>query len=295
MMNIEDIAARNIAIAQQRKLEADNAQELIPTQGDMTYFALDLESYTFKEDMAGMELPLFALRGDDHSVFSWTSVDGDRFVEVAPSTRGRATQHDKDFLIFVISQMVRAMEDGRQDTRNQYCRFRVYDYLKATGRGTSGQDYIDVETALVRLQGTSIRTNVKAGRRRIKKWFSLIAEVEVVERTGKNDQGWPTSVQFRISDWLYSSVVERHVLAINPAYFRIRSPIDRRLYELARKHCGKQEGYELAFDTLFAKLGSTDTSRKFKWRLLKGIKIPDYTVAYDAGTDKVVFAPVDKS
>lgn len=294
-MKIEDIAARNIVIAQQRKMEADAAQELIPAQGDMQYFALDLESYTFKEDMAGMELPLFALKGDDHSVFSWTSADGDRFVEVAPSTKGRATQHDKDFLIFVISQMVRAMEDGRQDANSQVCRFRVYDYLKATGRGTGGKDYAEVEQALVRLQGTSFRTNVKAGRRRFKKWFSLIAEVEVVERLGRGESGWAASVQFRLSNWLYSSVVERHVLAINPAYFRIRSPIDRRLYELARKHCGKQPRYELAFATLFDKLGSTDTPRKLKYRINKGVTIPDYTVEYIQETDKVVFRPVDKS
>lgn len=289
-MKIEDIAEKNSAIARQRALEKE--PELIEgDQGSLTFFALDLESYTFKDDVAGMELPLFALKGDDHRVFSWTSVDGDRFVEVAPSMKGRATQHDKDFLIFVISQMVRALEEGRADTGSQYCRFRVYDYLKATGRGTGGKDYADVEAALARLQGTAFRTNVKAGRRRIKKWFSLITDVEVVERTGQEDRGWPTAVQFRLSDWLYSSVIERHVLSISPAYFKIRSPIDRRLYELARKHCGKQARYELAFDTLFAKLGSTDTARKFKWRLTKGINIPDYQVEYDPAVDKVVFLP----
>ncbi|MBA4143306.1 MAG: replication initiator protein A [Nitrosospira sp.] len=43
---------------------------------------------------------------------------------------------------------------------------------------------------------------------------------------------------------LYNVVQAHEVLKINPSHFRLRKPIERRLYELARKHCGNQAHFE---------------------------------------------------
>src|SRR3546814_14372419 len=43
------------------------------------------------------------------------------------------------------------------------------------------------------------------------------------------------------SDWLFKMVEGRSVLTLHRDYFRLRKPLERRIYELARKHCGAQE------------------------------------------------------
>uniref|UniRef100_UPI001583636F replication initiator protein A n=1 Tax=Candidatus Williamhamiltonella defendens TaxID=138072 RepID=UPI001583636F len=40
-------------------------------------------------------------------------------------------------------------------------------------------------------------------------------------------------------------------------YFRIRKAIDRRLYEIARKHCAHQGEFTIALEKLHLKTGST--------------------------------------
>jgi plasmid replication initiation protein len=48
------------------------------------------------------------------------------------------------------------------------------------------------------------------------------------------------AIELRLSDWLYSAVLACEVLTLNRDYFRISGGLDRRLFELAREHCGSQ-------------------------------------------------------
>ena len=45
-------------------------------------------------------------------------------------------------------------------------------------------------------------------------------------------------VTVTLSDWIYRSVLARSVLTLHRDYFRLRKPLERRVYEIARKHCG---------------------------------------------------------
>ena len=71
-------------------------------------------------------------------------------------------------------------------------------------------------------------------------------------------------------------------------YFKLRKPIERRLYEIARKHCGKQSYWEIGLDNLKAKTGSTSTSKEFK-RMISAVIldnnthniIPDYKISLE--------------
>ena len=47
-------------------------------------------------------------------------------------------------------------------------------------------------------------------------------------------------VRIKVSDWTFRAVQGMEVLTINPQYFRLRRPLERRIYELARKHVGDQ-------------------------------------------------------
>jgi len=49
----------------------------------------------------------------DKTIWHWESKDGNRAITVTPSVLGRATQFDKDLLIYVVSQMTEALNRER--------------------------------------------------------------------------------------------------------------------------------------------------------------------------------------
>jgi len=80
------------------------------------------------------------------------------------------------------------------------------------------------------------------------------------------------------------------VLPISRNYFRLRRPLDRRIYELARKHCGHQSHWRVSFDVLQKKSGSTSPDKKFAFyirHLAASNHLPDYTMTIEG--DQVVF------
>ncbi|MEL7114952.1 MAG: replication initiator protein A, partial [Pseudomonadota bacterium] len=71
------------------------------------FFVCDIAAALPKDDMASMEHPVFSLSTrPDRRVLSYAHA-GIR-VEITPSVKGLATIHDKDVLIYCISQLVAA-------------------------------------------------------------------------------------------------------------------------------------------------------------------------------------------
>jgi plasmid replication initiation protein len=212
-------------------------------------------------------------------LWRWTSSDGKKTVEVAPGFYGRATQHDKDVLIFCTSQLVQSINAGKPAPR--VVRFTAYDFLIATKRGTSGGDYERLRDALNRLAGTQITTNIVTGRHRLAKGFGIIDSWDVIEK--KPGDSRMVAVEIKLSDWLFNAINAREVLTINPAYFELRKPLERRLYEVARKHVGKQGYWEISIEALRDKCGSTVARlRQFRSELEKIIEsdtLPDYRMS----------------
>ena len=54
------------------------------------------------------------------------------------------------------------------------------------------------------------------------------------------------------------------MLTLHRDYFRLRKPIERRIYELARKHCGQQAVVEGLLGLLLKKSGSKATDKEFR-------------------------------
>ena len=109
----------------------------------------------------------------------------------------------------------------------------------------------------------------------------------------KTRAGRMVSVSVTLSDWLYRAVLSKSVLTLNRAYFTLRRPLERRLYELARKHCGSQPDWPVAVSTLWKKSGSTSPIRVFRAMLrdiIKGDTLPDYTLTEEPG-DRVRVRP----
>ena len=228
--------------------------------------------------MGSMEHPIFSL-STKPDMKSREYTNGDTFIKVSPSAQGLATVHDRDVLIYCISQCMAAINEGRQVSRT--LKFTAHDMLVATNRQTSGRGYELLKDTLRRLQGTQIETNIKQGGTEKFSVFGLIDKAEVVRETR---DGKMQDIEITLSDWVYDAIENNNVLTLSPQYFQLRKPIERRLYELARKHCGKQSKWTAYLSTLANKTGSTSSAKEFKRMITKVVKdnaeqqyLPEYT------------------
>jgi plasmid replication initiation protein len=259
------------------------------------FFLCDMFDYALKDDGVSMEAPIFSLSTKaDTSIWHWESKDSLRAITVTPSVKGRATQFDKDLLIYVVSQMTEALNRERLDAQTRVVRFRVYDYLVSTNKPTGGKEYQRLQDALERLTGTRIKTNIKTGGVRVKEMFGLIESATIVEKALDDES--MIAVEVTLSKWLFNAVQAHEVLTINPDYFRLRKPIERRLYELARKHCGDQARFVIGVELLQDKCGSQSSLKEFRRALREVIEadtLPDYKLAIDNDKSQVVICMRD--
>ncbi len=169
-----------------------------------------------------------------------------------------------------------ALNAGRQVSRTLH--LKAHDLLVATNRETSGDAYRRLREAFERLAGTRITTNIVTGGQEITSGFGLIEKWEIVR---KARGGRMVSVAVTLSDWLYRAVLSKSVLTLNRDYFRLRKPLERRIYELVRKHCGRQPEWSVSVDTLLKKSGSASPRRVFRKMLRDMIAaqtLPDYAI-----------------
>lgn len=250
------------------------------------FFVADILDAIPKGDLASMEHPLFALKAGDMRVRHYER--GGNSVTIKPGPDGCATIHDKDVWIYCVSQLVEAMNRGREDV-GRVVRFTAYDFMLSTNRRTDGDSYNRMAEAMARLKGTTIETNIETAGQRERAGFGLVDSWRVIERDGG---GRMVAVEVELPRWLWRAVEARHVLTLSRDYFRLRKPLDRRIYELARKHCGAQPKWRVTVKTLHEKSGSTAPLRNFRIAvkaLAESNELPDYRVSFDQEGDAVTF------
>jgi plasmid replication initiation protein len=244
------------------------------------FFLCDVLAPVPKDDMASMEHPLFTLATrPDRRVLRYSH--GEARIEVTPSVKGLPSIHDKDILIYCISQLMAAVNEGRPTSAVLH--LKAHDLLVATNRETSGDGYRRLREALERLSGTRIVTNIETGGIESTRGFGLIDAWEILRRTRN---GRMILVTVTLSDWMYRSVISKSVLTLSRDYFRLRKPLERRVYEIARKHCGRQAEWRIGLETLLKKSGSTSPRRVFR-RMIRDMvaedALPDYRLELDEG------------
>ena len=164
------------------------------------FFVCDLFDAAPKGDMASMAHPIFSLSTKpDHRIRRYES--GANYVEVKPSADGLATIHDRDVLIYCISQIMAGLNKGRDVS--QTVRFKAYDLLVATNRNTAGTGYAQLKAALERLGGTRITTNITTGDVEVLDGFGLIDRFRIVRETR---DGRMQEVEIKLSDWVFNAI-----------------------------------------------------------------------------------------
>lgn len=245
-------------------------------QGDL--FVCELVDVVLKSDLASMEYPLYSLSKKPDRV-ARRYEHGNRWIEFRPSTKGLPTIYDKDILIYVISHIMR--EKQRSGIAPKRVKINPYHFMLFTNRSTGGRDYDALADSVERLDGTRYRTNVKMNGVQIDEWFGLIERVRIdSSEDGKKLHG----LEIELSSWAMEAIDKNAVLTLNKDYWRLRRPIERRVYEMIRKHCGKQTTWSMSVDNLHRKSGSLAKRWEFRRKLKEIVEdnhLPDYFVALD--------------
>ncbi|RII83858.1 replication initiator protein A [Neopusillimonas maritima] len=254
---------------------------------EVDYFVADIVDFSFKIDMWTLEWPLFTLEKKDIQIWRWTSADKKTVLEVSGGVLGRATMHDKAVLVYCVSQITAALNAGFP-LSNRTVRFGARSFLRCTERGTRGDDYLRLRDSLKRLKETLITVETHDEKARAVRQVGFIDDWTVIARNAFNPF---VMVEITLSNWFFSCIQKKTVLTVSPEYFSLGS-FERRLYEIARKHCGRQAQWSIGLEQLRSKMGSRVVRlRRFEEKIKDVIKVdalPEYRLQFLAsGRGKV--------
>ena len=252
------------------------------------FFVLDIADVVPKDDTASMEHPLFSLATKPdmrHLIYQ----SSENRLEIIPSTLGLPTIKDKDVLIFCISQLMHKKNRGEKIGKT--VRFSARELMIATNRSTDGREYKRVERAFQRLQGTQFKTTIRTGGKKEVKVFSLVDEAGyVMQEEGE----WRLDYcEVTLSNWFMRAIEANEVVTISNDYFRLRRPLERRIYEIGRKHCGGQPRWQISLAKLQEKTGSNAPLKRFRHNvreIIQGDHLPFYRLELTK-EDLVIFRP----
>lgn len=141
----------------------------------------------------------------------------------------------------------------------------IGDTVRFSARELSVATNRRLEDAFSRLQGTQFVTNIKTGDKIETRIFSMIDEGGFVRTADKKFR--LDYCEVKLSRWLMRAIKSDQVVSISPKYFFLRRPLERRFYEIARKHCGNKGKWHIGLDKLQLKTGSNAPIKKFRHNL----------------------------
>jgi len=248
-------------------------------------FICDVADAVLKDIMPEMEHPFYSLSKKPDTSIKYYEHNGN-WVEITPSVKGHATIYDKDILVYCISQLMAKLKKGEEVS--QRVRINSRDFLIFTNRGTGGKDYKALCESIARLAGTRIVTNIRTGDEEQTDSFGLVDASSIKRKQGLD--GRLLWCEIKLSDWVFNAIRANEVLTLHPDYFRLSKPLEKRIYEIARKHCGQQSSWSIDLGKLLKKTGSQSPYRRFKQLikdLAKNNHLPDYSVSLNE--EKVTF------
>ena len=287
------------------------------------FFLIDLAAVTPKELVPHLENPFFGLakqpRRPPGGKHRWENERGE-YLELEGSVEyGLPTIFDQDFVIYAASVILaerrklerlpgakgHARYDAvpRKGAENGVITFSAADFADFTrrslGSGVGGRTYEQIEDGLNRITRVNIATNIEAAGYVATEIFGMVDRTTIVRRKTlrPSQEGALLGCKIRLSEWMMAAIDGGHVLPLHPDYFRLRRPLDRRIYQIVRKHCGDKASWEIGLPKLYGKSGSVTRLAQFRhqvkdfaarWeenRVREETDFLGYEVTFDAGRD----------
>jgi plasmid replication initiation protein len=209
--------------------------------------------------------------------------DGKYSIEVKGTEDGVATIWDKELLIYLESLLQDRLNRG--ETPSPIFQFTANDLFRITGTEPAGTAYDGLEDTLKRLKGTTITTNLldddeEGGETG---GFGWIDDYRIKWRKNRNGEKSMQSVRVIMGRRLYKLILKKgRMLTYDARYFQLK-PLEKRLYEIARAHCGDQPGFKMGIEKLRLRVGTNRDLRRFKSELVTISKrkhqIPGYALS----------------
>lgn len=218
------------------------------------------EGVSTKVDLASLEHPLFTISRHPLKTTRVYALGRDCEITIVPSSAGAPTIEDKDILVYCASQLRAALNSGLRVS--PVVHVNGYDLLRSIGRDVGGRDYKRLRGALRRLRGTSVETRIMTGGVRQESGFGLIEAWQLIEQPTVH----APRLKIKLSDWLFRAIVAGELLTVDPVYFEMQG-LQKRLYEILRKHLGGQTCWKISLEKLREKCGSQSPPRRFKFEI----------------------------
>jgi plasmid replication initiation protein len=194
--------------------------------------------------------------------------DGKYTIEVEGTKHGVASIWDKEVLIYLESLLQDRINRG--EAPSPIFQFTANDLFRITGSHPGGSAYERLEGALKRLKGTMVTTNLlddddEGGETG---GFSWIDDYRIKWRKNKNGEKSMQAVSVILGRRLYKAILKKQqILTYDSRYFQLK-PLEKRLYEIARAHVGKQPGFKMGLEKLRLRVGTQNDLRRFKAELV---------------------------
>jgi len=242
------------------------------------FFIADIfDSLPVKSDRHTMEHPFFALSTKPDFRTVKYSKDGVSIKLTPHKDLGLPTMMDKDILLYIGSLLMAEINKGSIPPKT--LRFSAHDLMVTTNRHTNDVGYKMLKKAFERITGCLITTDIQTDTVKQFGGFHILESFRIVKNS--HDKKRMVRMEATVSDWFYNALLSKEVLTINRDYFRLRKSLERRLYELARKHCGRQPTWSINLENLKDKCGALSPLKKFRYQIRQIAKtnhLPDYTI-----------------
>ena len=240
----------------------------LPAPQPDLFFGQPLKDATsFRSDREVMSLPFFTLAKRPRKTGwerSWVDEGGRQvFIRNSPGEDGCPTMWDQDILSYIQTLIVGRMNRGEPVAKR--IQFSVHDCLTAIRRSAGGSDYQSFLLSLKRLKGTTVYTNVESADTVSDGGFGWLQTFKIVRDKASNRM---MSCEIELCDWLFNAMVQdQRYLQFDAEYFALDSGLERKLYQIIRRHLGNMSGWHVGLDKLYVKTGSDSEQKRFNYEI----------------------------
>lgn len=230
---------------------------LVPHRHQPDLFIADLSTAPLKEMAEHLEFPFFGLPtqpyrgprrfGDEHG----------NYIELRPGLAGLPTIQDQDILIYCMTRAMAEVRAGRPIPER--VQMSAGELLQFANRPTGGRQYSSVEAAIYRLTELTLATNIRGKDAVYTEIFGIVDRASMVRSNSlaRIHNGALLGCSIVLSSWIREALEAKRVLTLHDDYFRLRTPLERAVYQVVRKHCGEQQMWRIGLSKLRAKVGSS--------------------------------------